>query len=210
MNFKIINAKYIKPSYCQKSALIIKILVVFGIIIFVAGCDIFEPRKADEPINNQYEWNDYTSTPNQILENLVWSYEYIQNAENYQNIFTNDFVFYFDSQDVSEHGYPSSWSLDNEINVIQDYYFQSSDDVSIEIELSTNSESDQINSNDAHLYRDYTITTTDEIEDFPNTFAGKLELYLIFEDGVWLIKTWKDFRSDSSDTWGRFKHEFAS
>ena len=187
-----------------------RIFVLILILFTLLSCDIFSPREAEDPLNTEFQWHDYATTTNELLDNLEWAFEYIQNAENYNQLFSNQYIFYFDSQDVSEHGFESTWSLNQEVNIIKNYYFQSNDNSTVEVELTPNDEADQVNANAAHIYRNYVITTDDNIDNFPNTFEGKFELYLIFENGVWKIASWKDFRSDSSDTWGRFKHEFSS
>ncbi|MEA1973373.1 MAG: hypothetical protein U9N34_08790 [Candidatus Cloacimonadota bacterium] len=192
---------------------IVNLFIFISLISLIYSCDIFEPRDAHNPINTEFEWNDFPTSPYQTLENLEWAFEYIQNADNYQQIFTDDFIFYFDSQDISEHSYESSWGIGQEQNIVQNYYSQTSDNSPIDIELVENEENDQINSNNAHIYRDYVLNTNYDILDFPDEFVGKLEIFLVFQNGNWKINYWKDFRTSSSDnmnTWGRFKHEFSS
>ncbi len=184
------------------------IVVLSGLIL--SSCNVFSTRKAEDP-NKRVDWNSFQTTPVKTLENLQYSYNYRENVYNYSSLFFEDFRFYFDSQDANDFNIPSSWSKSAEIDMLLNTYQRIDSGSSMQLVLSTiPDQSDNIQANQAWLYRTYELTVRHSIENMPELFIGKFRLFLIKEQsGFWKIKEWNDYRTTSPYTWGRMKNAFS-
>lgn len=189
-------------------------IILIVIILFTLSCGIFEPRNSDSP-EKPVPWLSYPINKDQVLTNLESSYLYSENINNYEKIFTDDFIFYFASQDITEHGTPSQLNINQESEMIMVLH-KSLNDYNQQIFLDTlatiDGEDDLINNTNATLYRSYYI----RIEDLRNkqkdtkVYQGKAEFNLIqnTETSLWEMQSWKDYRTTSNQTWGLLKNEF--
>ena len=175
-----------------------KRLFLLLVIISINSCYLFQPRKAEEPVG-KVEWNHFTILPYLTLENLIYSYNYSENSDRYGTILSSDFLFYFDQQDVHDYGFPVSWGKDSEI------YMRSLVTNKTKLELTIiNDQEDVVLSEEALIYRNYSLTLLSSSDIFAGRFALQLKRE---DDGFWRIKKWEDFRNEDKETWGRFKYE---
>ena len=179
------------------------------LILILSGCNIFQPRKAEEP-RPPAQWHPFTVTALMCLENLVFSYNYKQNMFNFERILSNDFVFYFDRNDVTDFSLPISWEKDAEKEMLINAHQRVEGDRAMDLILtSIVNQPDDIGLNIAWIYRNYELFVYHDDQNISNTFAGQFQLLLEREnDGLWRIMEWHDFRKDSLWTWGRMKNEF--
>ncbi len=193
----------LKFNYCK----FVRISILITVSIIISSCGIFEPRDNEEP-EQPAPWVSNPVNAEQILTNLQYSYNYSQNATNYNAIFTSDYTFHFSNQDILEHGTPETMNKLEEMDMLINLHKNlsgSNDEVVLSF-YEIDSESDQINSDTAVLYRSYEIQVTSNGQ--TTTYSGKAEFHLI-STGRWFISQWYDFRSDSNKTWGKLKYEYA-
>ena len=186
-----------------------RILWIF--LTMIASCNIFQTRDADPP-EPPALWNAFPNTPERCLENLVYAFSFRENVFKYKDILSDDFIFYFDPQDVQDFTVPDRWFKQSEIDMLMNVYFQSdqTQDMNLSLEVLPN-QPDIIQSNHAWLYREYILLVENTIPGFNNEFIGQFQLYLEREsNGFWIIKEWIDYRTQSIWTFGRMKNAFGS
>ncbi|MBD3400633.1 MAG: hypothetical protein GF399_09925 [Candidatus Coatesbacteria bacterium] len=94
------------------------LLVAFGAAMLV-GCDLFtvpDGGGGDEP---PPEWQDPT-TPEILIEDLEYTYNEADHLK-YVELLHEDFVFYFDEEDVGGD-IPSSWGYQDEIDATENLF----------------------------------------------------------------------------------------
>jgi hypothetical protein len=183
-------------------------IVLVTVALFTLSCGIFEPRESAEP-ETQVPWVSYPINKEQIMDNLIFSYNYPENTNNYEKIFTDDFVFYFSNQDVNEYSTPVSLNKTQENEMLINFHkdmIGSEQSVSLENLSVIDDQDDIINNDSAILYRDYYLTIDGSD---PEIYQGRAEFHLILgSDNFWRINIWKDYRSTSNKTWGLLKNEY--
>ena len=180
-------------------------LVCFSLI----GCNPFEPRNPETP-EEAVPWNSFMTTPAITINNLQYSYEYGQNRYRYNQLFTQNYTFHSDPQDVQDFGIAPTITLNNEYAWFLNMWTYLVEDSTVVIEMSSIAgENDEINSNSAWLYRNYSLTVQHSIPTMQRIYSGKMSLYVVRElTGQWKIQDWYDFRKESIWTWGRLKDAF--
>jgi len=185
--------------------------VALSLALTMLACNIFTPRSA-EPPDKPAEWNAFPNTPEKCLENLIYAYNHRENVFLYGNILSDDFVFYFDSQDVLDFTLPPRWYKQNEVDMLMNVYFQTNMlfDMNLRLEVLAN-QPDIYHANYAWVYRGYKLYVNHNIPNLFTEFIGKFQLYMEREsNGIWKIKEWHDFREQSEWTFGRMKNAFSS
>jgi len=183
-------------------------------MLSIISCGIFEPRESEEP-EKPVPWESYPIKKEQVLQNLVYSYNYTENRSNYAKIFTDDFTFYFASQDISEHSTPAEFNLAEESNMLMTLHKILGDynkKIVIDTLSTIDGQDDLINTSSATLYRQYYIKIVkigDVNENELRSYQGKAEFNLIQdqETSLWKMKSWKDYRTTTNKTWGLLKNE---
>lgn len=187
---------------------VIKRILLVIIVLMNLSCGIFEPRDSSAP-ENPVPWVSYPINKEQIMENLSYSYNYTENANNYEKIFTDDFIFHFSSQDITEHGTSNELVIGQEIEMLINLHKDMiglGQIVSLDSLNAIDSQDDVINSDSAILYRSYYLSIDGRT---PQIFQGQAEFHLILSsDNSWKIKVWKDYRTNSNQTWGLLKNEY--
>lgn len=181
------------------------IALVLLALILLSGCNLFTVRDADPP-GTAAPWNDYADSLKYALQNLEYCYEDSRNAVHYTGIFRQDFLFHFAPQDVSDYSISPTWSRVEEQDMIQLFHTRYTD---VEVELSSADNADIISSNDAVLYRVYSITGVLRQSGAERQIlaAGKMELQYKKEYGYWYLNKWYDYRGTGVNTWGKLKYE---
>jgi len=181
------------------------------IVSIIAGCNIFEPREAEEP-DKPVGWNPFPTTPERCLENLVFVYNHRENVYQYGSVLSDRFVFHFDPQDRADFTLPASWGKANEIEMLMNAYQQMGQHQEMHLTLMIiPDQPDRIQANSAWIFRYYILFVNHNQSSLGTEFAGKMQLYLEREsNGFWRIREWSDFRGQSEWTWGRMKNAFAA
>lgn len=144
------------------------------------------------------------------MENLEYSYNYSENSLKYIDIFTLDFSFQFAPQDITEHGTPAELNVNQEREMLFNLhktFTAYNTPITIDTLVALDDQNDSPDSSPSIIYRRYHITVGGSN---PQVYQGKAEFELIrmSESGLWRIKSWKDFRSTSNQTWGKLKNEY--
>ena len=184
--------------------------IVLMIGLFVA-CNVFEPRSAAPP-ESLAEWHVFATTHEKCLENLEFAYKHRQNVYQYGSIFSDDFIFYFDSQDITDFSAPRFWRKAEEIDMLINAYLHTVNIQEIELELDKiENKNDSFHGNYAWIFRSYELHVNHSPPNIGHSFSGSLQLLLEMEGGIWKIKEWHDLRNQQNiPTWGRMKNAFAS
>lgn len=180
-------------------------LISLSIITF--SCDIFKTRKPS-PDGDSGEFLPPIS-PGVVLTNLVKSYN-SRNIEAYGECFDQEnFRFYPDPEDTlgPYKEYFRNWTYQTEDSVTQSL-FNSVVDTLIYPPILLQF---------THLSRDSTDTTASFYEryelriELPESLyqyaRGKAKFELIKVENFWYIRTWTDFKEDTTD-WGEIKVSF--
>jgi hypothetical protein len=177
-------------------------------LILLCGCDIFSLRDAEPPDKPPLWYNFYT-TWQLALKNLEYGYEDKRNVVKYGDLFMTNFRFYFSQQDINDYNISGTWTRDNEKDML--YSLNNwADSVRIELQTIPAQEDDTL-SIPIRIYRKYTITAKHNLE--TRTFAGKMELQMVQDNGFWRILNWYDYRIVSSPilpSWGKLKYDFSA
>lgn len=184
-------------------------LILIALALTSLSCGIFKPRESNDP-ENPVPWVSYAIKKEQVLENLIYSYNFPENIFKYSEIFTPDFTFSFATQDISEHGTPVELNVEQEAEMLvnlQKYLGSVGSKIKLDSLVTIENQADQINSNSATLYRRYYLSLEGRTT---KIYQGKAEFYLIqnAETSLWRIQQWKDYRTISNQTWGLLKNEY--
>ena len=184
-----------------------RIVVILSVALFLCSCELFEVRDSHPPTAGA-PWNDYTNTPfgellNKTVQNLEYAFEDSRNTVYYYGLFHNDYRFYFAPQDVVDYNTDLSWDRSRERDMLLILHTRYSN---IKVSLSPMEISDEISSNEAKLFRTYTITAKPSSGSELTVAKGSMELHYRLVSGVWLIREWRDVRTGNDSTWGVLKH----
>lgn len=181
-----------------------KIAIVLLALFALSACELFELRDSHPPTEDA-AWNDPAATIPLALQNLEYAYEDSRNTVNYNRIFTEDFRFYFAAQDITDYSTDSEWNRNQEQDMLLNLHSRYN---SVKIELEALSTADEIGSQEAKIYRSYSIQARELHSDaLVEIGVGNLELHYRSLYGRWYIYRWYDYRSGAANTWGWLKHE---
>ncbi len=192
--------------------ILIRLMVIFT-SLFLLSCGIFEPRDSEDPLR-PIPWEPNPIHRDQIISNLKNSYLFSENGNNYNKIFTDDFVFHFANQDISEQGTPTTLDLTQESEIILNlhkYLGDFNQQIFIDTLSNISGQADVFDNTSATLYRSYYIRIENRSKNRADTriFQGKAEFYLIQDnESFWKMKSWKDYRTTTNQTWGLLKNDF--
>ena len=169
----------------------------------VFSCDLFQPREP-EPGGGGGDFESPIS-PGIVVKNFVAAYN-ARNIDNYRDCFDQDhFIFLADPIDTVN---PSTGSR------FQNWNFAAEDSVTISIfsALDTSSLLPPIllqlspltcdsSADSARFYEQYELRLDLSVYQYGR---GNLKFSLVRIDNFWYIKTWEDFKGDTTD-WGEIK-----
>ncbi len=194
----------------KKSKLFSKIALIILLVSGLSGCDIFEPRDAEDPTQPQ-KWNEFFTAWELTLENLEFAYEDKRNKDNYVQILTDDFEFHMDDNDALDLGLNKqySWNRQSELNLLENMHaYLSDNEGEIEIMFSVeNSSSSGINEVEVDIIYDITRIIA---SDSTATFRGDATIFFEEDGGYWYLKKFYDYRDEelAEPTWGMMKYEY--
>lgn len=178
-----------------------KALVIIGLLavgLLVLGCDLFaiaDPGDGDS--GDDLQWQE-PSTPKIVLEDLEWSYDNAEYYDKYENLIHDDFIFYFDPQDVDQ-GLPASWGKQDELDATKNL-FENVGAANIELSLTLTDYQPPEDTDTEHIYNNvpYNLRVTMPDEDLIYVAQGHGN-YTTKIDGTldngldrWWLVTWYD------------------
>ncbi len=188
----------------------IALLMIGLVVLALVACDTFSVRDAEQPTGGVTVF-EVPRNPTTVISNLINVMRNLD-AINYEDLFSEDFVFVPDSRDVQEFDnyYPgvlTEWGTDVEVNVGNQLLDPGRTEL---IWLVFTSEPNVIEETDTSyvFQNDYELTVVGEEWDI---YYGTSILSIHLElDGLWYINKWEDFRPEeepegSSGTWGILK-----
>ncbi len=183
-----------------------RIIVCILLLNLMAGCDLFKLRDTDPPADPA-PWNyDYTAAGS-VVANLRYCYIDVRNYVKYIGLFSHDYRFHFAAQDVNDYNINQLWDRSDERDMLNNLHnWLGGGKIDLTWQPIAN-QSDEINPADAVIYRSYVLTT--RRNNVQQEYQGRMELHLRFQDGVWKIRNWYDFRSGTLPSWGKLKYDFA-
>lgn len=181
-----------------------KIVLALLALILLGSCDLFQVRES-EPPGEPPPWNDYAYDLEQALQNLGYCYTDSRNKIHYSGLFTDNYLFHFAPQDVSDYSYEPTWTSAQEQDMIQLFHDNYTE---VELDSLKIDADDQIGENEARFYSNYTLRGSPSSNAKSIIIAnGNMELHFRRIGGYWYIEHWYDYRSSSGTTWGVLKHE---
>jgi hypothetical protein len=190
-----------------------KRLMVLAGLLFLAGCDIFSTREAEQP--NQPRSNFIPAvTPQDVISNLRSSLEDL-NVENYlacltDSAFSNrQFRFAPSSTAISQFPVMASgWGKSEE----QQYFLNMKNKIPEEKQIVLNFFNIQIGSTqgDTTVYTgSYSLSVPHNDPGIPVIFEGELSFSMTRDSrSVWTIHLWRDNRSGELPSWSELKGRF--
>jgi hypothetical protein len=175
-------------------------------LMALGACDLFSPRKAESP-ETPIPWNTFFINSSLTVQNLVFSYNYNQNALKFGDILSPNFTFHFAIQDVSDYNTPNTWNVDSEKEMLVNLHKNlSNKNEYMTLELTPiASQPDQATATNAWVYRNYEIRILGHAKEI-YIYKGRCSLYLESDSGFWKIKNWYDYRTESNSSWGQLKY----
>ncbi|MBD3371848.1 MAG: hypothetical protein GF403_03935 [Candidatus Coatesbacteria bacterium] len=176
------------------------IVSLLAIPVLLAGCDtVTEPEDQVE--------SDLTTVEGAILTlEQCWD---LADLDAYAGVFTDEFIFYFDPQDV-DHGLPPSWGLQDELDAAGNIF-----DIvganNIELTLTMPDGFDEPEDDTCTVNGvAYEIRVTHPDDDIIYAAQGMCNFSLDRSDGEWRFTTWYDLvgyrlLGGMSTSWGQIK-----
>lgn len=183
------------------------VLMIATMSLLVLGaCDLFAPRKAEDP-ETPTPWNTFFINSTLTVQNLVYSYNYQQNALKFGDILSTNFTFHFATQDINDYGTPTSWNSDSEKEMLVNLHENlSNKNERMVLTLTTiTTQPDQVNATNAWIYRSYRLEIQNNAKEIL-LYQGRCAIYLESDNGFWKIKDWFDYRTESNPSWGQLKY----
>lgn len=173
------------------------------LLLLLCSCEIFELRDSEEPVKPA-SWIEPCIDWEDTISNISNAYADLRNSNRYEDLFTEDFRFYFAAQDINDYNINVLWNRTDEKNALYDLHNWSS---SMSLESGTLSQNDVIGENEVKIYRSYVLHA------FRNSvelqYHGNMEMHLRRENGIWKIKAWYDVRNSQNPTWGKLKYDIS-
>ncbi len=160
-------------------------------LLLMPGCDLFNPREAEAPQEDQSDWQQPLN-PSAVIMNLERAFE-DRNIINYGECLSSDFQFFGDLADslYVNPGSFNDWFYDVEINTATNLFNTFSN-----IELYFSDSLKDSTGTEAHFYEPYTIN----LESLDSSVIVKgLAYFILTPDSLnlWRIREWSDSRIDS-------------
>jgi hypothetical protein len=168
--------------------------IVFPILIL--SCSLFDPRDPEDPSGTGVVWQTPTS-PDIVMENMASAL----NGQSvlYLDCLDDDFVFYADTNDIDDHPELefSDWTKIVENQTVGSIY-SAVPDTSLQASFTpvVSNPDPPAPEDSVIIYREYTILIPEAQHEVA---FGIAEIHMVeSEDGIWSIRSWYDYRFNSS------------
>ncbi len=187
----------------------LRIFLLINFVIIVAGCDIFNVREAEIPIQPRTNYQ-FPSTPDILVENLKNSYS-DKNIQDYMSCLADSVfsgvIFKFLPSAGSATIYPglqSDWTRQNEEQYFSNLLNKLSDNEYINLSFTG------VNLSmfgDSALYTaSYTVILPENMASLPQRYQGEVKFTMVVDTRLaWSIKTWADVKNSEFPTWSDLK-----
>jgi hypothetical protein len=188
------------------------LLILFPVLFFLYGCDLFSTRPAEDP--DQPRSNFQTAvTPEILISNLINAFG-DKNVENYLACFADSSFtsrkFQFSPSSGSLSQFPflgDDWNRKSEEQYFNNMKSRVAENSAIVLALFNSSTNPQ---GDSLIYTSgYSITVPLMGTDIPENFQGELRFSMIRDDrAVWVIYFWQDTKNSDLPSWSELKGRF--
>ena len=187
--------------------------ILFPFIL--AGCNLFEPREAEQPSQSGVQYEQQTF-PHAVITNLQKAIAQKDEAH-YMACFTNParsqhgftFIPSADAADV----YASvlrNWTYELELSYFRELAAQAKSKQPVGFSDLSLTAKDSLIASDTRTYSyDYTLRFEHSTPAFPQTVRGSLQFVLMSENSQWTISRWVDLKTRDDLTWSSFKGKFS-
>ena len=178
---------------------------ILGVVVLVAGCDLFDTRDPEPPNTGRGSW-EIPRVPNDVLINLSTAL-LEQNAVNYLLSFEQSmFEFVADPEALQQNPSMEGWNYQSESSHIDRLFSEGTlpNDSTLAV-VFLNSEQTTLGDS-AEIITDYTLQAEIALEGAPGPMAGTAYFFLrVGEAGYWEIYRWQDQRTEEKGTWSDLK-----
>jgi hypothetical protein len=191
-----------------------RVAAAAGVLLFVAGCQLFAPRDAEQPTSSSGQFLPPGEAAN-VIANLQKAIE-LKSVSGYVQCFSDGstglppFVFFPSSEGTALYG-PlfQNWTASEERSYFQNLSAQVTGTSASSLTLVQKS---VLSAGDSTIAEyDYLLTFEHTDASFPKTAAGNMQLALLRNsNNVWAITRWSDFKTSTSATWSLFKGKFSN
>ncbi len=184
----------------------IYILILFILLLSIESCDIFSTRNPESPDIGNSGLLPATE-PSMLIQNFENSLK-SSNIENYMNCFYNfkdntNNEFSFTPATDAYTQFPTIfnlWNFEDERRSITSIFSSINNENGIIVHWK-NRKPIQETADSAIFTSDYIINLTNENQNIPNNFAGRLQFTMVNRDnGLWYISKWIDVNINVSDS----------
>ncbi|MCK9425656.1 MAG: hypothetical protein M0Q21_06435 [Ignavibacteriaceae bacterium] len=186
-----------------------KLVSLFFLIIFFNGCDLFNTRDPEQPVQPRSNYKSAV-TPEILLENFTNSLSE-KNVQNYLNCFSDSSFSGKEYQFIPSAGssskYPvllNGWSKKSEEQFLNNLISHIGKD--LPITFTKNNESSSFSGDNSIAYSASYFLVVPRIDGIPKNYEGDLQFYLIRDSReIWSIYLWRDIESSQHDSWSELK-----
>ncbi len=182
-----------------------------AILVFAAGCGLFDTRSPEEPVTIRSTFEPPT-TPEALVRNLTFSI-FEKNSTNYQKCLSlTQFSYVPDSKAQSLYGIIfQNWDVNSEKFYYENLISQTNAEASSNLFLS-NAVTNIITPDSAIYTADYIVVFQHNKTNVPKSSVGNMKLSLkADESNYFYITLWEDFRKNEADfTWSELKANFSN
>ncbi len=168
-----------------------KLKTILIVIILSTACNWFNPRNAENPREEESEWQEPVS-PSIVISNLERAFE-DRNIVNYSSSLSFDFMFYGDQADSTDvpPGIFNDWDFDVEIEVATKIF-----NIFSKINIYFEDSLKDSTGTEANFYEVYSMNL--ESLDSTVIVKGLAHFQLLLDStNLWSIVNWMDFNTDS-------------
>ena len=181
--------------------------VVCGMLLLVAGCDLFTPRTPEDPVDEGGTFLQ-PDTPEQVIENIQFAIAEL-NSPNYSRSFNPAFTFTPTEQArARDENIWLEWSQTEENQYFSTMVAAAQFASNHELVL-TNQTISIIAEDRFEVDASYMLTINHNRPQVPTSVQGRLIWSIIQgEDGLWSVNEWTDREVGNEPSWSDLKSEF--
>lgn len=178
--------------------------IIFIILLFLSGCDLFTTRDPAEPENRSQNYNT-ASTTDILLSNMKQSFtdgyaEYYLECFVDRTYLNKNFKF-IPSAALYQI---SDWGLNGEKQYFNALKAKLKSNTRVALTFSNQVFSPQ-GGDSALVTADYRITFSSTDNTIPTDYQGYLQFKIFMQNNGWVIVEWTDIKKESFNSWSELK-----
>ena len=177
------------------------------VVLFIAGCDIFQTRDPEKPVTGRSSYV-LPSTPELVVQNITNSLKE-KNLQDYMSCFVDsvysqkNYRFIPSTEAAARYPVFFNWTLKSESGYFNNVKSKLSTTDVISIVFNTGTVTRYADS--AQYIGQYLLTIPQKNASLLR-YEGQLRFTMIPGNGyAWVISAWEDFKSGSGDSWSDLK-----